>query len=455
MLLRSGDNLLTGVKKFIKESEEVFIYVPFIITSKLEEILGDTPCRKLIVRWQANDILSGACEFEPLYQFCSERQIILYRNTRLHLKVVQNTRGQLFYGSANISNRGMGHNDFNWELSGITEEISIQDRVYLDKIISHSDYVDQEYFNDLKIEIDRKRDNYTAATEVEEVEILDKKSKFLLSVLPMSSSPEKLWEIYSGQSNYSSELEVSCAAHDLANYNIPTGLKSEDFNSALRDNFNNHAFIQALKKAISRKYNRFMGYTEIIIWLQENTTTVPTPRRWEIRDARKVQILHRWIKKFDANFGSEINYPKGSDKLYYVGEFENDFYSMEELISRMRIDRARGRRAPHQLVLLIALSKLIRSKNTDVFSIEDILMNFEDTWKKNKHNFYSKNPNIGMPLRALIRLGYIEIDQTGAIVDFRNTQSLLDDIKLVKVKDPVKRLLSQVETDQEILKYLK
>lgn len=316
-LLRSGDNLLNEVKTFIDRSDRVTIFSPFIRLNKLQEILGDIVCTNIIVRWQTSDILFEVTDFENLYDYCRANDISLFRNVNIHLKVIQNERNEIIYGSSNITNKGMGEANFNLELSGLEGNLNLQDLTYLRKIINESDLVDETYFLNLKSKIDTKRHEIEIPAKIEEVVLEPKiEDHFLLSALPMSETPTLLFEIYSATNNriFSME-EMNCAIHDLANYSITNELEENEFYSDLRLAFNTHPFIVKLKNEI--RHQGAMRYGGVVNWIRENTTTVPTPRNWELKKEQIVNILYDWICFFDSRY--TWNRPNHSQVIYFNG----------------------------------------------------------------------------------------------------------------------------------------
>ena len=61
------------------------------------------------------------------------------------LKALWNNNRSVLFGSANITNRGIGEtNKYNFELNGVVDNMSFNDQSYLNKIILDSQYVTEE-----------------------------------------------------------------------------------------------------------------------------------------------------------------------------------------------------------------------------------------------------------------------------------------------------------------------
>ncbi|MEP0478753.1 MAG: hypothetical protein ABJD23_00955, partial [Nonlabens sp.] len=383
MLFRSDDNLFVETKAFCSKAQELWIYSPFIRVNKIKEILVDpSKCKAIVVRWQTMDLLVGVTDFENLYEFCKDNDIALFRNTRIHLKVIRNEKNHIYYGSANFTNMGMGVNG-NIELSGINIDINMQDIDYLNEILSDSVLVEKDYFNALKIDIDEKKRDFKKIEKIKDKDIVSVvNNKFLLDSLPQSDSPSQLWEIC--RSNYDpikySENEIICAKHDIISYvgnNKFINTSKEKFLQMLGSGFNSTPFVHELKFQVRTQANYTMGYTQITKWIAKTTLSVPTPSRQDIRDKSWVNRLHNWIPALDShNFRSEKRHKSdggrgGTNLLYYIGKDDgNEYKDLEDLIGGLRIN-GKGGKSPHQFILLATINELVKNNEKD-FSIDEI-----------------------------------------------------------------------------------
>ena len=135
---------------------------------------------------------------------------------------------------------------------------------------------------------------------------------FLISQLPMISNVDRLIEIYKDHSELDFE-EMNCVTHDLVLYNIPFDLDDEDLIAHLIEKFNSHPFIIEIKEHI--KENGSLNYGRVVRWIQDNTTTVPTPRSWELKKEQLVNTLYDWICYFDADYYWDT--PTHSQVIFY------------------------------------------------------------------------------------------------------------------------------------------
>jgi hypothetical protein len=418
-LLRSGDNLFDGMQSFITQSKSVELYSPFVRVSVLESLLGPTDCSILVVRWQTGDILQGVTDFEKLFEYCTERGIQLYRNTDMHMKAIVNDERQVILGSANFTNKGVGQDHFNLELASSGHSLQLEDERYLKALVTKSELINELSFNLLKSKIEDLRIKYPKQAVPPEYGLkLVSESSFLMSALPMSWSPHFLWLAYNSESKqeFSSE-EILCAAHDLANYAVPSQLTYDEFNEFLEAKFNNHPFISALKEAVNAGRDGSLNYGRISSWLEQNTETVPTPRRWEIKDQRFVNILQMWICFFDADYKLDrpnsgtawLIYKAGQANLTYLDPFQN---IINEILN-IHVDSARGAPAPHKFIVLLTLMDVINSSpeaNRTIDLSEELEMHFNSIWTHYTSATQGRNANLAMPLKSLCRDTIIEIE---------------------------------------------
>ena len=223
----------------------------------------------------------------------------------------------MFLGSANLTGRGLESRDknYNFELNSISSNISVNDIIYLKRILNKSEYVSKRLFEKLLRLVDIEKEK----GEIKYIELETKQHQedaFLLSQLPMSESVDSLYDVYSDL-NLTQDKKIY-AIHDIVLYNIPYKLSKTEFNNYLSDVFNNHSFIISLKDFIKNSSRKSVRYGEVVNWIRENTTTVPTPRNFEIKEKIIVNILYDWICYFDEDF--TWNRPNHTQVIYYKKE---------------------------------------------------------------------------------------------------------------------------------------
>ncbi|WP_016988893.1 hypothetical protein [Flavobacterium sp. ACAM 123] len=317
MLHKSGINLFSSTSDFFNNEELVILFSAYIKTDIIKQLNSNHNIKQIIVRWEIEDLVKGVSDID-LYLYCKDNNIQLFRNTRIHLKTAWNFDCKILFGSANYTNRGVGEsNNYNYELSGTNENISFSDKIYLNTIIKSSRIVDDNYYNQLKKIVDSvEKTPKNVYPELEE-NIIETNS-FLLSELPMSLSPDDLYDVAIRSEDYDS-LNHNCAAHDIALYQIDVFQDYSSFKLQLKDNFNFHPFILALKDHIKAQSSKSLNYGRIVQWIRENTTTVPTPRSWEIKEQQIVNILYTWICCLDEEYTWDVPGNR-SEVIYYYGK---------------------------------------------------------------------------------------------------------------------------------------
>ncbi|MFY8180844.1 MAG: hypothetical protein ACOVLG_03635 [Flavobacterium sp.] len=107
----------------------------------------------------------------------------------------------------------------------------------------------------------------------------------------------------------------------------------------------------------------------------------------------------------------------------------------EEFINNLKRDKARGSLAPHQIILLIALSKVYKKSGKNLNDILILNNEFQEVWKTYKNEFKTTNNKLGMPLKAFINKGYLTIEISDQILDFRNLSELESKISNLVIED--------------------
>jgi len=314
MLYKSKYNLQSSVISFLRDNEEVTLFSAYIKTKQLRKINITKSIKQIVVRWEVGDICFGASDLESLYDYCRENHIKLFRNNKIHLKAFWNNNNSVLFGSANVTYNGIGEGG-NLELNGIQEHLSISDITYFNQILDASTYVTDELFNEIKQKVDEHKD------KVERIPDLPNKKTdtdfFLLSQLPMSYNVSNLYDAYVNSDSLSEE-DLNCLIHDIVLYKIPDNLLKDEFYSKLKINFNKHPFVIALKDYIKEQEGQSLRYGRggVVDWIQDKTTTVPTPRSWELKKDQIVNILYEWICFFDKDYVVEVP-GRRSEVIFY------------------------------------------------------------------------------------------------------------------------------------------
>lgn len=314
MLHKSGYNLEEGAIDFISNNESITLFSAYIKLDELKKINVTNNIKQIIVRWEIEDLCKGVSDIE-LYHYCLDNGIALYRNTRLHMKALWNNQDSVLFGSANITGRGLGEKkNYNYELNGIKESIGITDIIYFNHVISSSEYVSSDLYNQLNEIV---KNTILPVITFPEIPTVKKEiDYFLLSQLPMSKSPDDLYEVAFHSEDFDTK-ELGFAAHDIALFGIDAFQEYSLFKIELKEKFNSHPFIIALKEHIKSEPSQSLRYGSVVNWIKNNTTTVPTPRSWELKQDQIVNILYTWICEFDEKYTCDT--PNHSQVIFYNG----------------------------------------------------------------------------------------------------------------------------------------
>jgi phosphatidylserine/phosphatidylglycerophosphate/cardiolipin synthase-like enzyme len=304
MLNQSNDSLFTSIKTFVRNSSRVRLYSAYIKSEIIDKINVINNIDFIVVRWEIADLVNGISDLE-LYNYCKINRIKLFRNTRIHLKAIVNDNNQIIFGSSNYTNNGMALSEnHNFELNSNIENLDSGDLLYLNKILKESEYIDENKFLQIKSEVDKYQN---LRFEIKEMPTLKNNiDNFLISQLPMSKNFELLYDYYNN-SKYETIEDQNCFIHDLVLFDIVApGLSYDDFIFKLKSTFNNHEFILKLKEFIRSEPNQSLRYGGVVDWIKHNTTTVPTPLSWELKEQEIVNILYYWITSFDSDFTTAV-----------------------------------------------------------------------------------------------------------------------------------------------------
>ena len=155
MLHKSGINLESNAIKFIENNDTVTLFSAYLKLEELKKINKSQKINRIIVRWEIKDLCLGVSDIK-LYQYCLDNDITLYRNTRIHLKAFWNNTQDVFFGSANVTGRGIGEKGrYNYELNGSISDIVYEDVSYFNEIILNSEYVTSTLYHEIKNIVDQ------------------------------------------------------------------------------------------------------------------------------------------------------------------------------------------------------------------------------------------------------------------------------------------------------------
>ena len=172
-----------------KDNEKIVLYVPYIKTKILEQLIeGVHNEMEIITNWKLSNLLQGSSELE-LYPFCKKNNITLYSHDKIHLKVYSINLDSAIIGSGNISENGLNpdkNKKGNYEIATIVNQLSIEDRLYLEKIKHEAVWISDEKY-------EQYQEWYTnhhkpEKIKIEKMKTLPEEDNFSIDVLPWTEN---------------------------------------------------------------------------------------------------------------------------------------------------------------------------------------------------------------------------------------------------------------------------
>lgn len=297
--------ILANLSEYLDDGERLTtIIAPFIKVDALCKILDLPKSEELsvIARWRPDEILRGVSDL-AVYPLLKEMRIPLYIHDSIHLKLFLFDSDRAFCSSANVTSMGLGFRDPGNEEAGALATLKFEDFLHLKRLRDDSRLVTDEVYEAYLKCIDGIDLDPPNLPEVDLPNISDQ--KFLLSMLPATKSPEKLWDLYStlGSAPLGND-ERHRVVHDLCTYKLPTGLSRNELDQRLGKGFRDNPFIREIVQLIKLKGSiRFGGVNDFI---HRTCRDVPLPYRWEIKST--TAHLYNWL----AYYYTEITWDRPS-----------------------------------------------------------------------------------------------------------------------------------------------
>ena len=124
---------------------------------------------------------------------------------------------------------------------------------------------------------------------------------------------------------------------------------------------------------------------------------------------------------------------------------------IDKFIDGLKRDKARGNLAPHQIILLITLFDGFKEDDSGIFDIANLNREFKENWKAHQSKFETKNNKIGLPLKAFINKGYIKIETSDVINDFRNNSELESKISMLKIDNILIDIFRKMNSNSSLI----
>ena len=252
---------------------------------------GITNRTVIITTWNPRDVLFGSSDLE-LWPFCKEHGITLYVSENMHLKIYSAGLNSAILATGNVSHNGL-EPDGNYEAATIIESLSVQDKLFFEKIRKEARLVDDKLYEELKKWSEDNKISLPKWLKLSEIVSSPKKDDFSVAALPMTCRVEDLvlgyQKIASGLEPSDDSETSACIFHDLINYDIAKDLSETEFVQELSAKFFSHPFIRRIEFIAPEAY-----FGRIKEWIQDNCTDVPVPSRRELTG--NVQVLLEWFE---------------------------------------------------------------------------------------------------------------------------------------------------------------
>ena len=287
--------LETTLRSFLAEAdkEPLFVFSPFITTSYAKELLEHQEEVHIITSWRKDHLIAGVSDLE-LYNLVKQRpNWHLYINDRLHAKVYCRNFSSMLMGSANLTRRGMQDTEKSNHEVIIKTMCDAESKYHMLSILQNSLSMNDDHFNTYQTWFATVDQTIQPADIGSVVELTSTNELFLVSQLPASTSPHRLWSVLreDGQPDESWN-EFGAAEHDMDNLGMHVRHFStyDEFKQALTNKMGKQRFFTAFMERIDTDGFRF-GYGKE--WVQTNCIDDPVPYRKKL--TRTVQNLFAWV----------------------------------------------------------------------------------------------------------------------------------------------------------------
>lgn len=292
-LIVSGDESpLDDIRTILQSSkDEIVIFSPYSNVSSIKELcLPQNKNISIITTLKINDLLAGSTDIE-LFPFCKDKNIKVFINNKIHLKVFLSDWEKMVFGSSNLTRNGLGYGgSYNYELNAKVDSLNVNVIYYLRKIIAESFLMDDTIYQFVK----NKLDEVEKQSKFEEFDFDQLEGQFekdyLISSLPMTKEIKRLYELVNNNFKSNDLVEVSCAIHDQLLYELPFQASYDEFIIVIKNNFFKSKFIKSLLNFIDEE-ERYFGAVKV--WIQDNCADVPVPSRRDLTG--NIQVLYEWI----------------------------------------------------------------------------------------------------------------------------------------------------------------
>jgi hypothetical protein len=297
---------------FVDESgADLHILCPFINTKLLKDLLQKRQNVTIVTSWRKDHLLSGVSNLD-LYELVKKNPTWnLMINDRLHAKIFTRGFSDMICGSANITYRAL-EDQANGNFEFLTyQKVETIDEGAIKYILDHSMEMTDEIYEVYKEWFDENQESFEMPDD-DSVFFPPQVDSFLISQLPASLSPSRIWAL-SREGVFPEDVwgESDALLHDLQLYGIDCeryGTRHE-FYSDLNKKFLAHPFISSFLEVLE---GGEMYFGAVKAWVHHTCTDDPVPYRKEITGY--VQSLFAWLVELNPTIYA-VDRPNHSQRI--------------------------------------------------------------------------------------------------------------------------------------------
>ncbi len=277
-MTRCYTDLFSLLLESIKETKSEIIFISAFITSDvMSKIFLNMPRNvkvTVISRFSKQDILFGSSDLKAA-RIVIENGGRILRNPNLHAKLFLFDKESLIYGSANLTNRGLGlAQNSNIECISTSVKANSEDIFFVNSIIESSQVVDYSLLDEFEEQLEMRNSSEFDEKQIEKVS--KKLAGLFINDFPFCDSPELILD----------NTNESRVAHDLQLLK----LRSSKFDMQM---INERFMDSKIMNWINFNIQNQMKFGELSAKIHESLLDDPKPYRKEIKDLQK--ILLNWI----------------------------------------------------------------------------------------------------------------------------------------------------------------
>ena len=260
----------------------LYVLCPFINTELIEKLLLEQEEVVIVTSWRKDHLLSGVSSLSLFELVSKHPKWTLRINDRLHAKVFTRSFEDMLFGSANLTYKALeDKSSSNFEVMNYAK-CTQKDELEILEIINQSLQITESEYQQYLSWYEENKDKNEPLPDDSLLEPLSMEKEFLISSLPGSTSPRRIWDIISEQGQWDhSWNEQSAAIHDLKLFGLSCDDYSnyDEFLGELKTRIPRHPFVEAFCEQITTD-GLYFGRAKQ--WIQETCIDDPVPFRKEI-----------------------------------------------------------------------------------------------------------------------------------------------------------------------------